>query len=249
MLVLSRRRDESIVFPNVGITIKILRVDRNKAKVGITAPAGIRILRSEVQTGFEDPVFEESSSETLHAIRNRLNTVNLSIHLYHQQMANGQVDAANVTFLRLVDDLESIDREVERQQMALDASDEAEIRCLLVEDDPRQRELLASYLENRGVNVHTASGADEAINQLVHGDLPDFVLLDLRLPGTDGAETVKRIRQRTAQSSVQILAVSGTSPKELGISTGAQGVDHWFPKPTNPEKLIERMSVVPERTR
>ena len=157
-------------------------------------------------------------------------------------MANGQIEAANTTFLRLVDDLESIDREVERQQMVIDASRDAKIRCLLVEDDPRQRELLASYLENRGVDVVTASGADDALSQLVQEDLPDVVLLDLRLPGTDGAETVRRIRQKTAKSPVRIFAVSGTCPKELGISTGATGVDHWFPKPTNPERLIERMS-------
>lgn len=144
MLVLSRRCDESIVFPNVGITVKILRVDRNKTKVGIDAPAGIRILREEVDSGFEEPPLLPSGecAEGLHAIRNRLSTVNLSVHLYHQQMASGQIEEANLTFRRLVDDLESIDREFGRTTATIRdaAAPKPNIRCLVVEDDERQRD-------------------------------------------------------------------------------------------------------------
>ncbi len=48
MLVLSRRRHESIVFPGIGVTVKVLRVEGNKATLGISAPVDVRILREEI---------------------------------------------------------------------------------------------------------------------------------------------------------------------------------------------------------
>lgn len=254
MLVLSRRRHESIVFPNLGVTVKLLRVERNKAKLGISAPPDVRILREEVDTGLEiqlPGLTQEGVSPTeLHSVRNRLNTVNLAVHLYQQQMSSGDFDAANVTFLQLVDDLESIDQGI-RSQEERDMPDAIKsLRLLLVEDDARQRELLASYLTNRGCHVTTADDCESAVDYLETNACPDYVLLDLRLPGSDGAENVRRIRaaRPNANTAMKVFAVSGTAPEEFGIETGHRGVDDWFPKPTNPEVLFRRMSGRTEKT-
>ena len=248
MLVLSRRRHESIVFPNLGVTVKLLRVERNKAKLGISAPPDVRILREEVDTGFDlqipGLVTEGTSPTELHSVRNRLNTVNLAVHLYQQQMSSGDFDGANVTFLQLVDDLESIDQDI-RDHADRNVSDAiGSLRLLLVEDDARQRDLLASYLTNRGCNVATADDCESAVDFLETNTCPDYVLLDLRLPGSNGAESVRRIRatRSNANADMKIFAVSGTAPDEFGIETGRLGVDDWFPKPTNPEVLFRRMS-------
>ena len=50
MLVLSRRKDESIVLPELGITIEVIRVKGNKVRLGIKAPDSVRILRSELES-------------------------------------------------------------------------------------------------------------------------------------------------------------------------------------------------------
>ena len=252
MLVLTRRSDESIVFPNAGITIKILKVDGRKAKIGIDAPKSIRIIRNEAMAGIEEKLSQiepgTNADTNLHRVRNRLNTVNLAVHLYQQQMAAGQLDAANLTFLQLVDDLESIDREmsqgdVVKQKPPAFALQSPKMNLLLVEDDVRQRDLLGKYLSSRGCVVATAGNGEDAMDYLQTNARPDFVLLDLRLPGAGGAATVRRMRSHNKElSPLKIFAVSGTSPGELGISTDANGVDKWFPKPTNPERLIEYMS-------
>lgn len=247
MLVLSRRRHESIVFPNIGVTVKLLRVERNKAKLGISAPPDVRILREEVDTGFDlqlpSLVCEGNSPSELHSVRNRLNTVNLAVHLYQQQMASGDFDGANMTFLQLVDDLEAIDQDIRSQEERSKSDAIESLRLLLVEDDARQRELLASYLTNRGCNVATADDCESAVDYLEANACPDYVLLDLRLPGMDGAESVRRIRaaHHSQGADMKIFAVSGTAPEEFGIETGRRGVDDWFPKPTNPEVLFRRM--------
>ena len=249
MLVLSRRTDEAIVFPNLGITVKILRVDRRAARIGIEAPAEIRILRKEVARATESMEIDGSVVDQLpgvprselHAIRNRLNTINLGLHLYRQQMSAGLIDEANLTFLRVVDDLEKVDQAAasldERKAEAEKALNG--IRLLVVEDDPTQRELLAGFLKMRGCAVATAGNGAEALDYLAANVWPDFVLLDLRMPECNGADFVRTLRELPSKADMQILAISGTSPVELGISSG---VDDWFPKPLNPESLVNRMT-------
>ena len=54
MLVLSRRKDETIVFPELGISVEIIRVEGNKVRLGIKAPDSIRILRGELVKAVTD---------------------------------------------------------------------------------------------------------------------------------------------------------------------------------------------------
>ena len=54
MLVLSRRKEETIVFPELGITVEVIRVDGNKVRLGIKAPESIRILRGELEETVTD---------------------------------------------------------------------------------------------------------------------------------------------------------------------------------------------------
>jgi carbon storage regulator len=72
MLVLSRRKDESIILPDLGITIEVIRVKGNKVRLGIKAPDSVRILRSELEAiagEFENsnPLLDRSSCvESVH---------------------------------------------------------------------------------------------------------------------------------------------------------------------------------------
>ncbi|QDU10868.1 response regulator [Gimesia aquarii] len=246
MLVLSRRNDENIVFPNVGITVKILRIKGGLAKIGIEAPPEIRILRKEIEGKeevFSSRAFDPDANQKLHAIRNQLNVVNLGLHLYREQCNAGLVDAANLTFLKVLDDLEKMDRNAEVDSNSQDErKKESLFRILLVEDDPRQRELLAGFLSMRGCDVATAIDGEDALNWLSMNQWPDFLVLDLRMPKCSGAETVRRVRLNPENPQLKIFAVTGASPSEFDLDQGRNGIDCWFPKPLNPEALVETMN-------
>ncbi|MBB3207935.1 carbon storage regulator CsrA [Rhodopirellula rubra] len=263
MLVLSRKSDESIFFPGLGVTISILRTDRHTARVGIDAPPQIRIVRKELVDGTEEETFDVASFEktwgsacdNLHELRNQLNTLNLGLKFYRQQMDAGMTDEANVTFLQVLKQLDKIERDVSKQAEAK-AIEEAlattqpkrNVQVLLVEDDADQRELLAGVLEMRGCEVATACDGTDALNYLASNPWPDFVLIDMRMPNGDGASTVRALRRINASPHLRIVATSGTSPRELGISHGSDGVDRWFPKPLNTDGLIRYMQQPAEAT-
>lgn len=63
MLVLSRRKDESIVLPGLGITIEVIRVNGNKVRLGIKAPDSVRILRGELESAATEFEIPESISD------------------------------------------------------------------------------------------------------------------------------------------------------------------------------------------
>lgn len=252
MLVLSRKNDEAVVFPGLGITINLLKVDSRVARLGIEAPSHIRIMRKELLDGSVEESFDVQSFENLfgnsrdqlHEMRNQLNTLNLGLHLYRQQMDAGFIEEANETFQGVIQRLSTIEKRVANQAKAAErvSLDTEKIRVLLVEDDEDQRELLAGVLRMRGCEVATASTGNEAMDYLKTNGSPDYVLLDMRMPDGDGATIVQRLRQSEETASLKILATSGTSPTELGVGVGqSDGVNHWFPKPINADGLLEYM--------
>lgn len=252
MLVLSRKTDDAVVFPGLGITINLLKVDSRVARLGIEAPPHIRIMRKElldgsVEESFDIQSFENlfgSSRDQLHEMRNQLNTLNLGLHLYRQQMDAGFIEEANETFQGVIKRLATIEKKVASQAETAQrvANHVGKIHVLLVEDDADQRELLAGILRMKGCNVTTAATGNEAIEYLENNVSPDYVLLDMRMPDRDGASIVQELRKCEATAGLKILATSGTSPAELGVSVGSDiGVNHWFPKPINADGLLEYM--------
>ncbi|MGB7327712.1 MAG: response regulator, partial [Rubripirellula sp.] len=229
MLVLSRRADDSIVFPGLGITIHILRLNRQVARVGIEAPPEIRVLRRELADGSTEETFDVNefklasvnTREQLHTLRNQLNVINLGLQYYRHQMDAGLIDEANKTFLRVVERLNQMEREIGEQVDAMDeqntidqgsqeSADQTPIQVLLVEDDEQQRELLAGILMMRGFDVATASSGNEALQYLNENDTPDFVLMDMRMPEGDGASTIRNLRANCNKPQLRILATSGS---------------------------------------
>lgn len=247
MLVLSRRTDENIYFPNVGITVKILRVKGRVAKIGIEAPPGIKVLRDDMQENNISPdiaplLVKNNPVQNLHQIRNQLNIINLGVHLYRQQANAGMVDEANLTFLKILDDLDRLDKSAREQNQPPDTcSENGAHRVLVVEDDLRQQELLAGFLSMRGCNVSTANDGEEALNWLETNKWPDFLILDFRMPRRNGADTIRHLRSISGKPELKIFAVSGSTPEECGIDCGPGGIDCWFPKPLNPEALVEEI--------
>ena len=97
MLVLSRKADQKIVFPNLGITLKLLSVKGNLARIGIEAPSDMPVLREELVDESAAPGAPYVSRELRHDVRNSLNTIRLAVELFQRQMEAGLPDKAQST--------------------------------------------------------------------------------------------------------------------------------------------------------
>jgi|SRR3989338_1551253 len=96
---------------------------------------------------------------------------------------------------------------------------------LLVEDDEFLRSLVARSLGEAGYEVSIAMDGEEALER-VHESIPDFILLDLMLPGYSGFEFIAKLRQEEATARIPFLVLSNsaeTESKKESIALGAVG--------------------------
>jgi class 3 adenylate cyclase/CheY-like chemotaxis protein len=111
---------------------------------------------------------------------------------------------------------------------------------LVVDDQPANIRLLDAILVPRGYEVWTASSGEEALKILAEQDL-DLVLLDIVMPGMDGYEVCRRIRERpeTAFLPVVMVTASGDEQKVKALESGA---DDFVTKPINQSELLARVA-------
>jgi carbon storage regulator CsrA len=257
MLVLSRGRNDKVVFPTLGISVEILRVAGNKVRLGIEAPHEIPVHRHEVSERMEAngeaetlrfPAPPESLSAKLnHATRNRLNAAALGLHLLHRKIEIGDLSDAESTIFKIFNELKAIETQLDgpaeqprKSEPRIATNGEPHHRALVVEDDDNERELLAGCLRVSGFEVDTASDGLQAMVRLTE-HAPDVVLLDIRMPRFDGRKTINAIRNNPDYRGLKLFAVSGTRPEDMNISLGPNGVDRWFTKPLNPKALLEAL--------
>lgn len=242
MLVLSRRPHETIVFPNVGITVTVVRVQGEVVRLGIDAPPDVAILRKEL-LGDGQAVLPAVPRLSEHALCNRLNKIGLSLHIAQRQLEQGLRAEASQALNLALEALESLDRENAAQLPGGKTLRPREaIHTLVVEDDANERELLAGLLRMNGCHCATAEDGEAALNYLARHPRPDFVLLDMRLPRCDGPQTLRRLRQDGRNNGLKVFAVTGSSPEEVDLAAGPGGVDAWFRKPLNPRTLWDAMN-------
>jgi len=121
------------------------------------------------------------------------------------------------------------------------------MRALLVDDDHELARLLRDYLGPHGVSLEHVSDGHAALERLAGpGEPPDVVLLDVMLPGIDGFEVCRRIRDRDDIPIVMLTARGDDADRVAGLDTGA---DDYLPKPFNPRELLARMHAVVRRAR
>ena len=238
MLVLSRRAEEKIVFPTLGVTLHLLRIKGNVVRLGIEAPPDIRVLREELGRPGVPPARTPS-----HRLHNQVSQLTLALHLFAEQRAHGRHREAEATLARVFGLLESFEKQAREAAAPPPAEKKPPrpYRTLVVEDDANQRALLAGLLKMKGCACDTAADGLDALDYLKSNERPDVVLLDMILPRCDGPETLAAIRREPRLAGLKVFAVSGHSPAELGLKTGPGGVDGWFRKPLDPRQLWETL--------
>ncbi len=101
-------------------------------------------------------------------------------------------------------------------------------RILVVDDEPEVRELLTDFLEVRGYQVMTAVSGPEAL-KAVEEARPSLILLDVRMPGMDGLETLQRIR--AMDRAVRIVMITAAGEEEIGKEALKRGAYDYVTKP------------------
>lgn len=118
------------------------------------------------------------------------------------------------------------------------------MKVLIAEDDRPMREGLVELLAREGFEVLAAADGPEAV-ALYRGHAPDFVVLDIMMPGMSGYDVCKTIRAEDALTPVMFLsAKSEEIDKVLGLELGA---DDYLMKPFGARELIARMRAIARR--
>jgi len=117
------------------------------------------------------------------------------------------------------------------------------IRVLVVDDEPDFLKLIQRRLGKRNVDVDVASSGQEALH-ILDKALVDVVILDVRMPGFSGIETLKEIRKR--HSEVEVIMLTGHGSMQSGIEGISHGAYDYILKPFSIEDLLERIRAAHE---
>ncbi len=116
-------------------------------------------------------------------------------------------------------------------------------RVLVVDDDPTVAEVVDRYLRNAGFDVDRVADGPAAL-RAAETTVPDLVVLDLMLPGIDGIEVCRRLRERWPIPVIMLTARDEEADRIAGLETGA---DDYVTKPFSPRELTLRVQSVLRR--
>lgn len=116
-------------------------------------------------------------------------------------------------------------------------------RVLIVDDDPSVRSMLREYLQGHGYAIGEADSGTQMRARIEH-ELPDVVLLDIRLPGEDGLVLAKYLRERYDLAIIMVTASGDVIDRVVGLEVGA---DDYLAKPFDPRELLARLKSVLRR--
>lgn len=109
-------------------------------------------------------------------------------------------------------------------------------RILVVEDNPLNLKLVRDVLQFAGYDVTEAHSGEEGLD-VAQQDPPDLVLMDLQLPGIDGTETLRRLRQGGLRRDVPVVAVTAFAMAEDRERAALAGFDGYVEKPISVRDL------------
>jgi CheY-like chemotaxis protein len=113
---------------------------------------------------------------------------------------------------------------------------------LIVDDNTDSRELLKKLLEGEGYTILTGQNGYDGLN-LTEAMSPDIIITDLSMPGLDGVQMIKMIRERPSCSRVPIIALTALGHRAESESLEA-GADQALSKPVGVDSLIKTIEVL-----
>ncbi len=119
----------------------------------------------------------------------------------------------------------------------------AAAKVVIVDDDEHIRELASLYLQKEGFDVSCAPDGTSAVDKIKQVN-PSLVVLDLMLPGMNGFDVCKQVRQTSDVPIIMLTARDEDIDKILGLELGA---DDYLTKPFNPRELVARVKAILRR--
>ncbi len=115
---------------------------------------------------------------------------------------------------------------------------------LIIDDDPKLCRLVKDYLDPMGYDVESAGTGPAGLEKALAGDF-QAVILDVMLPGMDGFEVLRRIRQSSTVPVLMLTALGDESDRIVGLEIGA---DDYLPKTFSTRELLARLRAVTRRS-
>jgi DNA-binding response OmpR family regulator len=116
---------------------------------------------------------------------------------------------------------------------------------LAVDDDPSVRQMIADYLGDNEVRVTTLPGGGEIADVMARETI-DLVVLDLRLPGEDGMQIARKLREGSDVPIIMLTGRKDEADRVMGLELGA---DDYLTKPFSPRELLARIRALLRRSR
>ena len=113
-------------------------------------------------------------------------------------------------------------------------------RILVVDDTPQNVKLFADLLTAKGYEVTTAANGEQALESIARQP-PDLVLLDIMMPGINGYEVCRRIRENPATALLPVVLATSLDPNQERVRGIEAGADDFLPKPVNQAELFARV--------
>lgn len=122
----------------------------------------------------------------------------------------------------------------------------SEARILVVEDNDRNLKLVRDVLQFAGFHVVEARTGEEGV-ALARQSPPDLVLMDLQLPGIDGTEALRQLRESPSTATIPVVALTAFAMKDDEERTRRAGFDGYVAKPLSVRALPEQVRGFLER--
>jgi adenylate cyclase len=113
-------------------------------------------------------------------------------------------------------------------------------RILVVDDTPHNVKLLADLLSAKGYEVSTASSGEQALESIARQP-PDLVLLDIMMPGINGYEVCRQLRENPATALLPVVLATSLDPNQERVKGIEAGADDFLSKPVNQAELFARV--------
>ena len=117
------------------------------------------------------------------------------------------------------------------------------MRILVIDDDVELCSLLQEFLKREGFSVEFRHEGNQGLTRAMEGDI-DLLVLDVMLPGIDGFEILRRLRQKSNIPVLMLTARGEDVDRIIGLELGA---DDYLPKPFNPRELSARIRAILRR--
>src|SRR4051794_28876186 len=117
---------------------------------------------------------------------------------------------------------------------------------LAVDDDPSVRQMIVDYLSDNEMQV-TALASGQQVSEVMKRDTIDLVVLDLRLPGEDGMQIARMLREESA--GLPIIMLTGRKEEADRVMGLELGADDYLTKPFSPRELLARVRALLRRSR